>query len=312
MKALVLTNMYPYKEEPWYGSFVKEQIDALRLLGMEIDVLSFDGRHRKANYLRAARGLRRLIETARFDLIHAHYGLCGAIALCQRKLPVVTTFWGSDTGYVRWQGYVSWAVARLTTPIFVARSNARRLGCNDATIIPSAVDLGLFKPMERAVARSGLGWQEDGRYVLFPGARQNRRKRSDLFDAVLREVKRHTPGTRGISLEGFTRAQVPLVMNASDVVLMTSDFEGSPLAIKEALACGTPVVSVPVGDVPESVADVEGCVIAPREPAALARGVLHAFDAGRPAALRRRAEDFSSERVAARVVRVYEQAVSRH
>ena len=75
--------------------------------------------------------LRRTLRNGRFDLVHAHYGLTGMVALAQRSVPTVVTFHGSDTGNprVKWQAWVSWIVARRTTPVFVSRDGARRLGC---------------------------------------------------------------------------------------------------------------------------------------------------------------------------------------
>jgi glycosyltransferase involved in cell wall biosynthesis len=292
MNVLVVTNMYPAGEEPWFGSF------------------SFDGRRDSWNYVRAARTVRRLGREGDFDLIHAHYGLAGAVALAQRRLPVVTTFWGSDTGFVRWQGYVSRVVARRTVPVFVSKANASQLRMANATVVPSAVDVDLFRPVPRDFARAELGWDGDGTYVLFPGSRTNPRKRPDLFDGAVERARGDLPELRPVALQGYSRAETTLVMNAVDAMLMTSDWEGSPLAVKEALACNTPVVSVPVGDVPETIAGLPGCAVAPREPAALAKALARAVAAGRPEALRRRAvEQFSSTSVAKRIVVVYETAV---
>src|SRR5688500_3024150 len=102
--------MYPTAQEPRFGCFVKEQAEDLEAIGLEIEVLDFDGRRERSNYVRAAGQLRRLIDRRDFDLIHAHFGLTGAVAMTQRRLPVITTFHGTDTGYVRWMGYVSWLV----------------------------------------------------------------------------------------------------------------------------------------------------------------------------------------------------------
>ena len=95
MRVLAVTNMYPTDDEPGFGAFVFEQVDALRRLGIEVDVLSFDGRRDRTAYLRAVARLR---EQARggYDVVHAHYGLSGAVAMLQRRVPVVTTFHGSD------------------------------------------------------------------------------------------------------------------------------------------------------------------------------------------------------------------------
>src|SRR4051812_10529609 len=116
MKVLVVTNMYPAESEPWSGVFVAEQGEDLRRLGVDVDVFAFDGRPDRKEYLRAGRALRRIVAQHSFDLVHAHYGLTGAVALAQRNVPVVTTFHGSDT-WIPWQRAVSYVVARLTTPL---------------------------------------------------------------------------------------------------------------------------------------------------------------------------------------------------
>lgn len=306
MRVLVATNMYPTEAEPWFGSFVHEQVEDLRRAGVSVEVYAFDGRRHRSAYLVAARQIRQLTSSDGFDLVHAHYGLTGAAALAQRRLPVVTTFWGSDVGYVRWQRLVSWVVARRTTPVFVAKENAERLCVREATVIPSAVSTSLFRPLDRSQARRDLGWPMDIPIALFPGARNNIRKRFDLFANALNHARLHEPDIVGMTLEGLSRLQVVAAMNAADVLVMTSDWEGSPLAVKEALACNLPIVSVPVGDVPETVEGLRGCSVVDREPSALASALLHSIASGKPTELRERAIDrYSGESIAARLANLY-------
>ena len=96
LNVILLTNMYPTLERPWFGSFVAAQIEDLRALGVKMHLHSFDGTADRLNYVRAARDLRSLVGSRGFDLVHAHYGLTGAVAVSQRSLPVVTTFHGGD------------------------------------------------------------------------------------------------------------------------------------------------------------------------------------------------------------------------
>jgi glycosyltransferase involved in cell wall biosynthesis len=305
--------MYPTEADPWAGSFVLDLVEDVRALGVEVEVLAFDGRKRKWAYAEAGIDLRRAVRNGRFDLVHAQYGLTGALAVGQMRVPVVVTFHGSDTGnpHVPWQAWISWFVARMATPVFVSRDGARRLGLNGAAVIPAGVDLDRFRWRPTAEARAALGWAETGRYVLLPGARRNPAKGAALFDSVARELRRRSVDLTCASLEGFPRAQVVDVMNAVDVMLMTSDFEGSPVSVKESLACMTPVVSVPVGDVPEALAGLPGCAVAPRDPVALADAVLRAFDCGGDPALRQRAERLSRRRVAERTIALYESVLAR-
>ena len=64
-----------------------------------------------------------------------------------------------------------------------------------------------------------------------------------------------------LELKGFNREEVTLLMCAADAFLMTSFTQGSPQVIKEAMACGCPIVSVDVGDVKERIEGVEGCLL---------------------------------------------------
>jgi teichuronic acid biosynthesis glycosyltransferase TuaC len=122
---------------------------------------------------------------------------------------------------------------------------------------------------------------------------------------VLAEARKQMPALKGVALEGFSREQAALAFNAANVTLMTSDREGSPVTVRESLACLTPVVSVGVGDVAQVLADLPGCGVFPRLPSALGRGVLNALATERHSDLRRRAERTSRRNVAQRVAALY-------
>lgn len=311
MRVLVVTNMYPTEAEPWFGSFVRDQVEDLRALGLDVEVLSFDGRQSRSEYAHAARRVRRLAGTGSFDIVHAHYGLSGAVALAQRSVPVVTTFHGSDTGGVAWQRLVSAAVVRGVVPIFVNRAGPRLLWCRTGHVIPAGVDTNLFVPADRGMLRRELGWNEAGRYVLFPGGRRNRVKRPDLFAAVVEALRAAGEPVEAVYLENLSRSQAAATVAAADVTLVTSNWEGSPVTVRESLACETPVVSVPVGDVAETLEGLPGCEIAPRDVPALSAAVRRALAADRSGALRERALVTSREQTARRVAGVYEEVLAR-
>lgn len=314
LRVLVLTNMYPTSAEPHFGCFVRDQVDDLRALGADVTVLAFDARGRRRRYAAAAGRLRRALRSRRFDIVHAHYGLSGAVAAVQLAVPVVTTFHGSDA-WVPWQRRVSWLVARRTQPIAVASVIAANLGVRDAPVIPCAVDLGRFHPIDRGEARRALGWPRAGPCVLFPAARNDRskagNKRPEVFDGMVERLRRTVPGVFAASLDGLPRAEVALAMNAADAVVLTSLWEGAPVVVKEALACETPVVSVAVGDVPAVLRGLPGCAIAPRDPAGLAHAVLGALAAGRDPRLRAAMHAYGRGPIAARVLAVYRRTLAR-
>jgi glycosyltransferase involved in cell wall biosynthesis len=307
IRVLVVTNMYPTEAEPHFGCFVKDQVEDLRRLGVDVSVLAFDGRSHKRRYLGAAPRLRQALRRNRYDIVHAHYGLSGAVASVQLATPVVTTFHGSDA-WVGWQRHVSWIVARRTHPIAVATTIAANLGVHDAPVIPCAVDLDAFAPIDRTEARRALGWADEGPCVLFPAARNDRskvNKRVDLFDAMIDRLRRTEPGVVAASLDGLSRKQVALAMNAADVTVLTSMSEGAPVVVKEALACGTPVVSFAVGDVSAVVAGLPGCAVVPRDLDALAKAVERALRADGGPRLREAMQAYGRRPIARRVLRVY-------
>ncbi len=127
----------------------------------------------------------------------------------------------------------------------------------EAEVIPCGIDLQAFSPMSMAEARAELDLPPDARLVLFIGDPANPIKRHALASA---SVARVDPAldARLVTLHGEPHTRVPLFMSACDALLVTSVHEGSPTAVKEALACGLPVVSVPVGDVVERVREVPG------------------------------------------------------
>ena len=308
MRVLIVTNMYPTPAEPAFGSFVKEQMDDLRGLGVEVESVIFDGRTQWTEYGRAVAVVRRATRGHRYDVVHAHYGLSGAVAaLARPRLPLVTTFHGSDYEGPAWQRWVSTVVARRSSPIVVSESGRGRLAARKAAVIPMGVDTALFTPLERVDARRRLGWAESGPYALLAGARGNPVKGAALFDAAVRQATERQPTLQGVTLEGLSRADVALALNAADVLVVASIREGSPLTVREALACTTPVVAVPVGDVPAVLDGLPGCAVVDRDASALADAICAAVTAGRDPSLRVRAEATSREAVIRRVVEVYEE-----
>ena len=108
MKVLVVTNLWPYEADPSYGCFVKAQMESLRPLGVDYDVLFINGRESRWNYLRALPQLWQRLRAHRYDLIHAHMGLSGLVARCQISVPLVVSFMGFDvTGKFKGSDHIS-------------------------------------------------------------------------------------------------------------------------------------------------------------------------------------------------------------
>ena len=151
---------------------------------------------------------------------------------------------------------------------------------------------------------------EDKQYVLFAGAFDNAVKNAPLAKEAVALL--HDEKLELLELKGYSREEVTLLMCAADAFLMTSFTEGSPQVVKEALACGCPVVSVDVGAVKERLEGVAGCHVAttrePMELAELLRKAL-AFDGKTNGREKLLADGLDNRQVADRLVGIYKNVV---
>ncbi len=286
-----------------YAPFVTEQVEAIEKQGVECRFFGVDGAG-VLGYIRQLPGFRKAILDFRPDVIHAHYGLCGLLANYQRTVPVVTTYHGSDINDPKVLRLSRIAIRRSRFNIFVSQKNidiARPQ--KDYALIPCGINLEDYPVMDKAEAQRQMGLSPSGQYVLFAGAFDNAVKNAPLAKAAMALV----PEAGLIELKGYSRNQVATLLHAADAFLMTSFTEGSPQVIKEAMACGCPIVSVDVGDVRERIEGTEGCYISEREPDALASCIKYALAHKGRTAGRSVIENngLTNETIAGRIVSVY-------
>ena len=291
-----------------YAPFITEQIKAIEKQGIECKYFGVDGKG-IGGYLRQVPKLRKAIRNFQPDLIHAHYGLCGLLANYQRRIPVVTTYHGSDINDPRVLRLSKKSIHRSRFNIFVSQKNVD-IACpqKDFALIPCGIDLNDYPIMEKADARCKMNLDPSKEYVLFAGAFNNRVKNAPLAQRVMEWL----PNAELLELKGYTRPQVAALMQAVDAFLMTSLTEGSPQVIKEAMACGCPIVSVDVGDVREQIEGIEGCFISNREPEALADCLKKALvykerTSGRSAIVDK---GLSNENIASHIIAVYKKLLA--
>lgn len=324
MRALVVTNLWPTTAEPGVGVFVRDEVDGLRSVGVEVDVLHVDRRRSgRRVYLWTAGELARHVSAAPPDLVHVMYGGVLAEIVTRRagRLPVIVSFCGTDllsTGEGGLSSMISRrqnrgasirAARRAAGIIVKSRNLAAALpsGLDPARvwIIPDGVDLGLFAPGDRNEARAELGWSREGKHVVFPAAPSRPEKNYPLAAAAVARVRAAGFDVELHALYGVEKHEVPTWLNAADALLLTSTHEGSPNAVKEALACGLPVVSVDVGDVEERLAGIDGCYVSAPDAGELAAHLRSTLERGAHVAARDRMRDLSLPVLARRLHEVY-------
>lgn len=264
MKILIIHSGNRVGNDSQKYTFVNDQASALKDLGNEVDYFSVVGKGVRG-YVRNITKLRLKIREYEPDIIHAHYGLCGLLAnIATRSVPVVTTFHGSDINLLRIRPFSRVAMILSAWNIFVGKRIMALAGMNEGrkcSLIPCGVTLTDNQLQTRERSRKAFGWGKADKKVLFAGAFDNAVKDPELAKRAIVDLRFRIANLELIELKGYTRDQVNELMCASNCLLMTSKTEGSPQVIKEAMACGCPIVSVDVGDVAERVAGIEGCYV---------------------------------------------------
>lgn len=288
------------------ASFIVEQAEALKALGTEVGFYGLRGKGIRG-YLGNLSGLRRKIQDFRPEVVHAHYGLSGLLACLQRRAPVVVTYHGSDINDPQVFRYSQKAMRLAAWNVFVSRKTLER-ACpkKKYSLLPCGIDLTEQQLTERGEARRTMGLPVGKRYVLFAGAFDNEVKNAPLAQEAVALLG---DGVELLELKGYTRDEVTSLMCAADAFLMTSFTEGSPQVVKEAMACGCPIVSVDVGDVKERTEGVAGCFVAEtREPDELARLLQEAlaFEGKTKGREKLVADGLDNRMVAQRLMEIYE------
>jgi len=321
MRVLVFTAMWPTPERPEFGSFVRSQVDSLRDYGVSVELLVLDGRWRKLIYPKGVAQLRRRLAETPVDLVHAHYSYVGAVARTQWRVPIVLTYHGddllgtpdSDGKYSRASKVIAAGgsvLGQFVDSIIVQNVDmARRFRRQDVHVIPHEVDLDLFQPVDRNVARAQLGLDADRPYVLFAASPYVPRKNFPLAERAVELIRGQMPEVELVVVHQDPQPKLALYMSACDVLAFPSRQEGSPNIIKQAMACNLPMVASPVGDIPELIGATDGCHVAEPDAEEYARLLLSELQQRRRTDGRQAMAHLTPQRVAARVVDVYEQTL---
>lgn len=265
MKVLIVSRYkekYPSRQAP----FVTEQGEAIRALGCEVEFYLLKG-----NYAKQYFALRKKIKEWKPDIIHAHYGLTACVAELQRRVPVITTFHNGETHtwYVNLISSLCSLLAKYV--IYVAPHVRQKLyfKAKNYSIIPCGITLDDCFLMDKAEARKELGWDIEKNYVLFGGAFHDLRKNYPLLRKAVEMMSNMSEWETIYGGEQLgeivcmemwkrTRRECMLMMNAADVFALPTKNEGSPQALKEAMACNCPIVATDVSDIKYMLGDMPG------------------------------------------------------
>jgi len=305
--------------------FARRQTEVVQAMGVRTSVFFLRSRTSPWKVLREFQRFRAQVRVERPQVIHAHYGTVTALfsALGAGSIPLVITYRGSDLNPIPRSEHLRAAVGRFFSQLAALR--AARIVCVSSqlrarlwwrrrrvTVLPSGVDPRVFRGANRAAARQPLGWNLEDRVILFNAGVDPRNKRLDLAEAAVRAARAQVPAVRLEILDGRQDpSRIPALMNAADCLLVTSDAEGSPTVVQEALASNLPIVSVDVGDVAERIRGVRNTCIAARDPGALGQALAALVAQPLRSDGRSRIADFSAQSIALELCRLYREAAVR-
>jgi len=288
--------MYPTEKSPFYGIFVKEQVDSLKKEGISIDVFFINGRENRLNYFRSVIGLLNKLKSNKYEIIHAHHTYCVypiviAKVITRTNIPVILTFHEGEV-YER-DGVTHADIDLIKRLIFSKRIKRFALKMVDLVItvqeelikalnfkgkyvvIPCGVDLELFHPMEKQWCRKKLNLPLEKKIIFFPADPQDENK--GFY--ILKEALKNLEGTdmEVISAGNIDHFNIPIYMNAADIVIQLSEFEASPMVLKEAMAVNIPIIFTDAGDARSLIGDTKGCYLCSRTPNDVALKIIDAF-----------------------------------
>lgn len=277
MKILCITSMYPTKDKPYYGIFVKEQIEFLKKnKEIEIKLCILDNENSFKKYFSFNKILKS-IKREKPDIIHIHYGLTGLPILFLYpfiyKVKIVTTYHGDDINGKSIIKFISILVSKISTiNIAVSQEIFKKIKKyqNNIVWIPCGVDDSFCIKDENYLRKN---------IIIFPSSPKRKEKNFFMFQKVISILKdEYKLKPKIVVFENKNREEIKKALLVSKCLLLTSKSEGSPQVIKEAICCDTPIVSTAVGDVPFLVKNLKNCYIA-NTPDEMAKRIITIFNA---------------------------------
>ncbi len=290
---------------------VLNQGKSLEKKGLSVEYYILIGKGIKG-YLKNIFKLSKYLSRQEFDIIHAHYSLSGFVAALAGAKPLIVSLMGSDVKAKSYYRILIQFFEKCFWKATIVKSEDMKvsLGIAKVKVVPNGVNFERFLPIDKKNAQSNLKWDSAKRHLLFASDPKRPEKNYELAkNAVVglarKDIELHC-------LVNIPNKDVPLYYSASDLVILSSLWEGSPNAIKEAMACNVPIVSTDVGDVRVNIGKTIGCYVSSFDEKEFTECLRKSLEHGDRTNGRENIFHLSSENIAQKIIDIYESVVNRN
>ncbi len=299
---------------------VYNQGQSLQIIGQDLSYFLIEGKG-IMGYLKNIISLKRYLNKNKFDIIHAHYGLCGIVSsLAKKNEKLIVSFMGEDLlgSYTARDKFT--LLSKLIVWInkyFVKKYDYIIVKTNELAgiiskyknvlIQPNGVDFNLFYPIEKEEARKQLHLNPNFKIIIFVSNPTRTEKNFKLAQKAFNIIKQ--PDFLLIPVFNKNQEELNQYYNAADVLILTSLHEGSPNVIKEAMACNCPIVATDVGDVKENISNTFGCYITSFDPLDIVKKIKLVLEFGKRTNGRQTIARLESGYVAKKIIDLYQKVI---
>jgi teichuronic acid biosynthesis glycosyltransferase TuaC len=293
--------------------FIKRQGESIIKEGVNLEFYTIKGKGIKG-YLKSIKPLAKHIKNNNYDIIHAHYGMVGLVCgLTFSGKPIVLSIMGSDAygrlninGKRVFSSYFEMLLTQIallfTSSIIVKSKNIFNLVPykKKTKILPNGVDFELFKPNSNDLIKNNV--------LCLCNPKDSRKNFKLVQEAIslLNDKNINLVNPYPIKPDDF-----PKYLNDSSVFVLSSYNEGSPNVIKEAMACGIPIVSTNVGDVEEVINKTKGCYLVSFTPEDVASKIKIVLQLHKRTTGRNDIKHLDSKIVAKKIIIIYKGILSK-